>query len=294
MKTSLYYKEARRRKKMKCPNRLAILLILACITSCQGRRGALVRDGMNSRGSSERDPASNVDPDVHAITTRCSKWNFDPINAECIDSSVRSQVQEILSSDIQTKPMEVFFRKKQLSGKRQGWMRATASLNKSPVRAVWACSSPETDASMTYDDISAKSGTAIKRKVGSNVLEDSYEDCLKRVYGKYVELEVLLPKTKATANARVPPSLVYTVPIKTGNVNPQGMVSKSRATVTLYPNGRTLLTDAELRSGKSVPKDEGIRLGLTNVHVPLGSSLVDPSWVKGRKIFWKGRSVGLV
>ena len=281
---------------MKCSNRLVILLTVACISSCQGRRGALVRDGMNSRGSSERDPASNVDPDVHAITTRCSKWSLDPINLERIDASILPQVKGILSSDIQKKPLEVFFRKKQLSGKRQGWMRATASLNKNPVRAVWTCSSPETDTSMTYDDISAKSGTAIKKEVGGDVLGDSYEDCLKRVYGKYVELEVLLPKTKATANARVPPSLVYTVPIKSGHVNPLGMVSKSRATVTLYPNGRTMLTEAERRSGKgkSIPKDEGIRLGLTNAHVPLGSSLVDPSWVKGRKIFWKGRSVGLV
>ena len=44
----------------------------------------------------------------------------------------------------------------------------------------------------------------------------------------------------------------------------------------------------------NVKRDVAIPLGLSNVHVPLGPGLVDPSWSKGRKIFWKGRSVGLI
>lgn len=143
---------------------------------------------------------------------------------------------------------------------------------------------------MTYDEISS-AGRAIKKEIGKNTLQDNYEDCLKRLYGKYVELEVLLPKNKAGP----PPSLVYRVPISTGSVNPFGVVSKGRATVTLYPNGRTLAAaSASGPNAASVPKDLAIQVGLSNVHVPLGPGLVDPTWVRGKKLFWKGRSVGLL
>jgi hypothetical protein len=94
---------------------------------------------------------------------------------------------------------------------------------------------------------------------------------------------------------------VYRVPIKTGHVNPMGMVSKCRATVTLYPRGRTIGTTAPATNSATTTTtsttnvgDVVIPLGLTNVHLPLGPALVDPGWSKGRKIFWKGRSVGLI
>ena len=55
-----------------------------------------------------------------------------------------------------------------------------------------------------------------------------------------------------------------------GHVNPFGMVSKSRATVTLYPKGRTLsASNASGPGAVNVPKDVAIPLGLSNVHVPL-------------------------
>jgi hypothetical protein len=152
---------------------------------------------------------------------------------------------------------------------------------------------------MTYNEPSTTSpGRAIRKEIGTNTLKDNYEDCLKRVYGKYIELEVLLPKTKKSSlKSGPPPSLVYRVPITTGSVNPFGMVSKSRATVTLYPKGRTLNVNnpaASANTNAGGEKDVAIPVGLVNVHVPLGSGLVDPSWVRGKKLFWKGRSVGLV
>ena len=143
---------------------------------------------------------------------------------------------------------------------------------------------------MSYEEISA-AGRSIKKEVGKNPLRDSYEDCLKRLYGKYVELEVLLPKNSNGP----PPSLVYRVPITTGNVNPMGMVSKSRATVTLYPKARPLAAaNASGPGAAKIPRDLAIPVGLTNIHLPRGPGLVDPSWARGRKLFWKGRSVGLI
>ena len=148
---------------------------------------------------------------------------------------------------------------------------------------------------MTYNEISS-TGRSIKREIGNDPLHDDYEECLKRLYGKYIELEVLLPQPKHSQGG-APPSLVYRVPISTGSVNPFGMVSKSRATVTLYPRGRTLMnakTVGASTDGVGEKKDLAIPMGLANVHVPLGRGLVDPSWVRGKKLFWKGRSVGLI
>ncbi len=161
------------------------------------------------------------------------------------------------------------------------------------------------------------------------VLVDDYESCLGRLYGKCVEIEVLLPTTTTTvvggggtmgrrlarrAMALVrtgttndaggegggpPPSIVYRVPIKSGHVNPSGMVSKCRASVYLYPGGRTVGTSTTSHPPSAAARgdganDEVISLGLTNVHLPLGPALIDPSWSKGRRVFWGGRAVGLI
>ena len=148
---------------------------------------------------------------------------------------------------------------------------------------MWTCTNPNSDPDMKND---------------ANVLEDSYEDCLKRLYGKYVEVEVLLPRATTASDSSgssggPPPSVVYRVPIQSGHVNRMGMVSKSRATVTLYPRGRTL-AGGDAAKAAGAKKDLAIPLGLTNVHLPLGPGLVDPGWAKGKKLFWKGRSMGLV
>lgn len=265
-----------------------------------------------------------MDPDVVAITTRCSKWALDPIaispsscGAGPANDAIQKIVNDVLTNEVRTLPLHVTFRSKTLAGgKRPNWMRASATLGEKdpsvfnlskktvPLRAVWTCSNADADtSSISYEEM--QNPTLKKKEVGMNVLEDSYEDCLKRLYGKYVELEVLLPKTKRMMNSSggggPPPSLVYRVPIQTGHVNPMGMVSKSRATVTLYPYGRTLATAASTPtpSSSSTSREGGggdlaIPLGMTNVHLPLGPGLVDPSWAKGRKLFWKGRSVGLI
>ncbi|KAL7538452.1 hypothetical protein ACHAXR_010323 [Thalassiosira sp. AJA248-18] len=304
------------------PTTLLFSLLLAslCCSVANARRGALVKDGMSSKRAYDNPRMGQagditIDPDVVAITSRCSKWSLDPIDCSTINNNNAEEeaavVKEVLSKEMRTLPLHITFRSKTLGagGKRPNWMRTTATLGdptkKSklssfiPVRAVWTCSNADADTSMTYEDANS-AGRNVKTEIGTNVLKDSYEDCLKRLYGKYVELEVLLPKPKKSSSSILrsggpPPSIVYRVPIQSGHVNPMGMVSKSRATVTLYPKGRTLAAaNASGAGAASVQRDEAILLGLTNVHLPLGPGLVDPSWAKGRKLFWKGRSVGLV
>ncbi|KAL7480282.1 hypothetical protein ACHAW6_005978 [Cyclotella cf. meneghiniana] len=285
--------------------RILLLTLLTILHPTTARRGALIRDGMSSKAAYDNPLLGQagditIDPDVVAITSRCANWCFDPV---CLDraeikAEERSICKEVLKKDVLRKPLHVTFRSKTLAGgKRPNWMRATAILGNPklksaiPLRAVWTCSNPDADASMSYEETS-QAGRTIKKEIGKNVLRDSYEDCLKRLYGKYVELEVLLPKSQRSGP---PPSLVYRVPIHAGSVNRLGMVSKSRATVTLYPKGRTLAAaDAGGPKAASVPRDWAVPVGLVNVHLPLGPGLVDPSWVRGKKLFWRGRSVGLI
>lgn len=328
---------SRRRRSPRSTLTGAVVVIVAALLHsflllpiCHARRGALVRDGMNSKSAWDNPLLGRqagditMDPDVVAITTRCSKWALDPIaispsscGAGPANDAIQKIVNDVLTNEVRTLPLHVTFRSKTLAGgKRPNWMRASATLGEKdpsvfnlskktvPLRAVWTCSNADADtSSISYEEM--QNPTLKKKEVGMNVLEDSYEDCLKRLYGKYVELEVLLPKTKRMMNSSggggPPPSLVYRVPIQTGHVNPMGMVSKSRATVTLYPYGRTLATAASTPtpSSSSTSREGGggdlaIPLGMTNVHLPLGPGLVDPSWAKGRKLFWKGRSVGLI
>lgn len=273
-----------------------------------------------------------ADPDVVAITSKCSRWTIDPI---LLDSSVEendarrdeattssTDVREMLGR-LTTRPIHLTFRSRTLANnaRRSNWLRTTASLGGGgggsaekftgmPLRAVWTIGSSAPSAAVST----------------SGVLDDDYETCLGRLYGKCVEIEVLLPKKTTVINnnfirrlvgrrgsgsssnngkvgaGRPPPSVVYRVPIQSGHVNPMGMTSKCRALVTLYPRGRTVSSASSSSatggggssSSNNSNDDVVINLGLTNIHLPLGPGLVDPSWSKGRKVFWKGRSVGLV
>ena len=267
-----------------------------------------------------------MDPDVVTITSKCSRWTIDPICLdavdECNEAMTSSAAAREMLGQLTTRPIHLTFRSKTLANnaRRSNWLRTTASLGGGgaekfsgmPLRAVWTIGS-----------------SAAPSAVSTSVLDDNYETCLGRLYGKCVEIEVLLPKTKTTVvdnnfirrlvlgrrgsgsssssyNGKVeagrpPPSVVYRVPIQSGHVNPMGMTSKCRALVTLYPRGRTVssassssATGGSSSSSNNSNDDVVINLGLTNIHLPLGPGLVDPSWSKGRKVFWKGRSVGLV
>lgn len=244
------------------------------------------------------------DQNVIDITTKCPRWAADPVR--CPDDA--ADAKALLPRALRRTPLHVTFRPKELgaSGKRKGWMRATAHLGDPdaprakavPLRAVW-----------TLSNVDAEGATAGGPGAGRDSLTDSYEDCLLRLHKKFVELEVLLPRGKGRRAGTprpglAPPSLVYRVPIQPGHVNPMGMVAQGRATVTLYPRGRTLAAaGAGGRAGRrgsrgaAAPReatDTAIRLGMVDFHLPRGPGLVDPGWAKGRKVFWKGRKLGVV
>ena len=149
------------------PVLLTILLLLSTAIPARARRGAIVRDGMNSKSAWDnpllgRTGDVTMDPDVVAITSRCPRWTIDPVRLEeggndGVDGEMTRVAREALGgSDVLSRPMHVTFRSKTLaSAKRPNWLRATASLGGltgadgkfpgRPMRAVWTVASVERD-----------------------------------------------------------------------------------------------------------------------------------------------------
>jgi hypothetical protein len=91
-----------------------------------------------------------------------------------------------------------------------------------------------------------------------------------------VDMEVTLPPL---AGRKELPQVVYSVTVGAGASNQDSTVTKSLASITFLPRGA---------GHKAYP------LGQVYVSAPMGAAIVDPSWVKGKTIFRKGRSVGRI
>jgi len=285
---------------------LASLFLSAEVVSARRTVGAsgMSADMMWENPEMWDEEARLVDPVISDICLKTPKWAADPVLPPDDPAAAALLPPRLLRAPLHL----TLFQKGLPSGKRSGWMRAKAHLGDPdaagrwssavPVRAVW------TLRHLDETNRSTKAGST----VGRDPLQDSYEDCLFRRNGKLVEIEVLLPRGKRGKGAPrpglAPPSLVYQVPIIGGVVNPLGMVAQGRATVALYPRGRSLSATAAgggrggpraaRKAQPDAPPDEAIPLGMVDFHLPIGSGLVDPGWAKGKRVFWKGRSVGVI
>lgn len=146
------------------------------------------------------------------------------------------------------------------------------------LRSVWSVSSK------SGDDGSFSSSRAVgMRSTATEVLEKSYEEYVADSYPSF-DLEVILPKTaKAKKRGSGNPVILYSAPVAPGSTQEGSRVAQSKGVVTVFPNGR--------RKGGD---DKGINVGLTSFHVHSGPSHVDGYFARGRKFFWKGRSVGQI
>lgn len=118
------------------------------------------------------------------------------------------------------------------------------------------------------------------RATSREVLEKSYEEYMSKLFPHF-DLEVILPKTKACKGGN--PVILYTAPVAPGSTQDGSRVCQGEGTVVVFPNGR-----------KRNQENQGIEIGPTSLHLHGGPSVVDTHWVRGRKFFWKGRSVGQV
>jgi hypothetical protein len=172
------------------------------------------------------------------------------------DGTVRRHVQKYLGSQ----PVELkLFKKRGKYG-----LRAVGKTgNKGPkLRAFWR-----------QADV-----TRIPRS--SDFLSSSYADAVQsRLFT--VEFEVQLPPiSKKKSSTSGLPSVIYRFSVEPGSMNPKALVPRGAGSLSVLPNGK---------GGDKVPA------GTCTVGVvPMKPGLVDPSWAKGRPVFRRGKSVGLI
>lgn len=114
----------------------------------------------------------------------------------------------------------------------------------------------------------------------SDFLTASYDDAV-RTRLSILEFEVQLPplnkKTKTL------PSVIYSVAVEPGSMNAKSIVPRGAGIVRVLPHGHS-----------PSAKEESLHLGKAHVGLPMKAGIVDPGWARGRAVFRKGRSTGMV
>jgi len=145
-----------------------------------------------------------------------------------------------------------------------GFNRPKANSKAKKLRAIWSVNEPKRAAKSDFD----------------LALRSSYEDLMSRAFTTF-DLELILPKMKSKKNGGANPVILYSTPMGEGTTQEDARMSQSEGVITVFPNGR-----------KKGGNDRGIIVGGTSAHIHARHSSVDGSWARGKKFFWKGRSVG--
>mmetsp|Transcript_21470 Transcript_21470/g.31925 ORF Transcript_21470/g.31925 Transcript_21470/m.31925 type:complete len:344 (-) Transcript_21470:320-1351(-) len=140
-----------------------------------------------------------------------------------------------------------------------------------------------------------------------SVLTKSFEENMSKMFPGTLEVEVTIPNKKGMNIVKkrgyTPPVIVYTFPFGEGDMNPESTLCRSEGCIKVYPYGRKIAAaqksaqqgpGAAAAMEQEVEKDEGgIEIGVTTLNKGARApGLVDPSWARGKKFFWKGRAVG--
>lgn len=280
----------------------AILILLSSITSCVCRKALGGSGGLLSRGASAgpgfgdspaNDPLKLVD--ISDSSKAC--WTLPPLDAEEIIQKLGKEhrdVAQYINDSLGKAPLSVQLNKKRVGVKQQKFSTTTAptlsnqekykaqvlpasivrknDMNRSKMRSVWYISSDR-----------AVSQASVARQKTEDLLTKSYDENTSHFHPSHFVLEVFLPKTRACKGGN--PLIRYSIPMGAGTTSPKSRVSQSNGVVTIFPTGR--------KRNEGEPND-AIEVGSTSLHLSVGPSLIDPSWSKGRKYFWNGRSVGQV
>jgi len=116
---------------------------------------------------------------------------------------------------------------------------------------------------------------AEKRMRSSEFLHASYDDAV-RSRLSMVEFELQLPPLKKSKKLT---SVVYSVAVETGSLTSKAIVPRGSGRIKVYPSGH---------DGDSVEAGKGV------VGLKMKAGLIDPGWAKGKRIFRKGRPVGVI
>ena len=179
------------------------------------------------------------------------QWELLPSELKDVESSVRRHVLKYMKD-----PVELSLQKR----KGKYGMRAIGKTQSGQkLRAYWRQCPPG----------------VIEKFTSSQLLDVPY-DAAVRSRLSMVEFEVQLPPMKGSKKL---PSVVYSVAIEPGTMNPKAIVPRGAGKIRIFPDGRD-----------GAP----IEAGTGNIGLRMRAGLVDPAWAKGKAIFRKGRPTGLI
>lgn len=185
---------------------------------------------------------------------QASKWEIQSLalDEDAVDEKTRFHILKYLG-----KPFNMKLYQK--SGKLG--LVATAELQSGKkLRALW------------------REGSIENQRESVDLLKASYDEAVESRMAA-MEFEVLLPSRRKNGKKALP-SVVLQVPIETGSLNTQVVVSRGSGTVRVNPQGR---------DGPS------FFAGICMVgSAPCKPGIIDPNWARGRTVFRKGRSAGLL
>eukprot|EP00534_Pseudo-nitzschia_fraudulenta_P003894 CAMPEP_0201117696 /NCGR_PEP_ID=MMETSP0850-20130426/1696_1 /ASSEMBLY_ACC=CAM_ASM_000622 /TAXON_ID=183588 /ORGANISM="Pseudo-nitzschia fraudulenta, Strain WWA7" /LENGTH=203 /DNA_ID=CAMNT_0047382215 /DNA_START=211 /DNA_END=822 /DNA_ORIENTATION=- len=181
-------------------------------------------------------------------------WELQPVDFTCISNlKLRHHCQKFLSHPVQ---MKLSNRKGKFGLRAQGQLQSGKRL-----RGFWRQSTPSP-------------------KGDKDFLELSYDEAVKQRLTT-IEFEVQLPPTDK--KSRKLPTVIYSIVVEGGAMNPKAIVPRGAGTVRLLPEGHS--EDDEV---------DTLNAGKATVSLPMKSGIVDPGWAKGRLVFRKGRPTGAV
>jgi len=120
-------------------------------------------------------------------------------------------------------------------------------------------------------------GTTLKT---GDFLTVGYDDAV-RTRLSMLEFEIQLPPVNKKCKKL--PSIIYSVAVEPGSMNAKSIVPRGAGLVRILPKGNSQQSN-----------EESIQLGKAHGSLPMKAGIVDPSWAKGRTVFRKGRSTGMV
>lgn len=242
-------------------NRISLirpLIVAICLLiHTKGIYGGL-RDGFSSKvGSDARNKMKDEAGAANGMTREMflmkdKTWELQPVDFSCInDLKLRRHCQKFLSYPVQ---MKLSNRKGKFGLRAQGQLKSGKRL-----RGFWRQSTPGPK--------------------GDDFLKLSYDEALKQRLTT-IEFEVQLPPTDK--KSRKLPSVIYSIVVEGGAMNPKAIVPRGAGNVRVLPEGHN---EGEVRT---------LNAGKAQVSLPMKSGIVDPGWAKGRLIFRKGRSTGTI
>jgi len=234
-------------------NRLTCLVCLLLQT--KGIHGGL-REGFSSKvGSDARNKMKDEAGAANGMTREMflmkdKTWELQPVDFTCINNlKLRRHCQKFLSHPVQ---MKLSNRKGKFGLRAQGQLKSGKRL-----RGFWRQSTSD-----------AK---------GEDFLKLGYDEAVKQRLTT-IEFEIQLPPTDK--KSRKLPTVIYSIVVEGGAMNPKAIVPRGAGTVRVLPEGHSEEEVDTLIAGKA------------QVSMPMKSGIVDPGWAKGRLVFRKGRPTG--